>query len=78
MFARCIIGEVFDYVVTHGRMEERFGRAKFCQIISAVQYCHAKNVVHRDIKGINLLLDAELNINLANFGFSNEYRVGSK
>uniref|UniRef100_A0A2K6GVR2 non-specific serine/threonine protein kinase n=1 Tax=Propithecus coquereli TaxID=379532 RepID=A0A2K6GVR2_PROCO len=43
-------GEVFDYLVSHGRMKEKEARAKFRQIVSAVHYCHQKNIVHRDLK----------------------------
>ncbi|XP_029611118.1 MAP/microtubule affinity-regulating kinase 3 isoform X6 [Salmo trutta] len=71
-------GEVFDYLVAHGRMKEKEARAKFRQIVSAVQYCHQKNIVHRDLKAENLLLDADMNIKIADFGFSNEFTMGSK
>uniref|UniRef100_A0A2K6MR57 non-specific serine/threonine protein kinase n=1 Tax=Rhinopithecus bieti TaxID=61621 RepID=A0A2K6MR57_RHIBE len=71
-------GEVFDYLVSHGRMKEKEARAKFRQIVSAVHYCHQKNIVHRDLKAENLLLDAEANIKIADFGFSNEFTLGSK
>uniref|UniRef100_A0A8C0M094 non-specific serine/threonine protein kinase n=1 Tax=Canis lupus familiaris TaxID=9615 RepID=A0A8C0M094_CANLF len=71
-------GEVFDYLVAHGRMKEKEARAKFRQIVSAVQYCHQKRIVHRDLKAENLLLDADMNIKIADFGFSNEFTVGSK
>ncbi|XP_048455678.1 MAP/microtubule affinity-regulating kinase 3a isoform X6 [Rhincodon typus] len=71
-------GEVFDYLVAHGRMKEKEARAKFRQIVSAVQYCHQKQIVHRDLKAENLLLDADMNIKIADFGFSNEFTVGSK
>ncbi|XP_073672455.1 MAP/microtubule affinity-regulating kinase 3 isoform X4 [Garra rufa] len=71
-------GEVFDYLVAHGRMKEKEARAKFRQIVSAVQYCHQKHIVHRDLKAENLLLDADMNIKIADFGFSNEFTIGNK
>uniref|UniRef100_A0A8C5AXZ9 non-specific serine/threonine protein kinase n=1 Tax=Gadus morhua TaxID=8049 RepID=A0A8C5AXZ9_GADMO len=71
-------GEVFDYLVSHGRMKEKEARAKFRQIVSAVHYCHQKHIVHRDLKAENLLLDADSNIKIADFGFSNEFTMGSK
>ncbi|XP_070712326.1 serine/threonine-protein kinase MARK1 [Pempheris klunzingeri] len=71
-------GEVFDYLVAHGRMKEKEARAKFRQIVSAVEYCHQKRIVHRDLKAENLLLDADMNIKIADFGFSNEFTLGSK
>lgn len=71
-------GEVFDYLVAHGRMKEKEARLKFRQIVSAVQYCHQKQIVHRDLKAENLLLSGELDIKIADFGFSNYYTVGEK
>ena len=69
---------MYDYLVAHGRMKEKEARVKFRHILSAVQYCHQKHVVHRDLKAENLLLDENMNIKLADFGFSNEFTPGSK
>ncbi|CDW53317.1 serine:threonine protein kinase MARK2 [Trichuris trichiura] len=71
-------GEVFDYLVAHGRMKEKEARAKFRQIVSAVQYLHQKNIIHRDLKAENLLLGNDMNIKIADFGFSNEFSIGNK
>lgn len=31
-------------------MKEKEAREKFRQIVSAVQFCHTKRVIHRDLK----------------------------
>ncbi|TGZ58582.1 hypothetical protein CRM22_009567 [Opisthorchis felineus] len=54
-------------------MKEKEARVKFRQLVSAVEYCHSKKIVHRDLKAENLLLDKDYNIKLADFGFSNFY-----
>ena len=41
---------VSDYIARHGRMSEVEARRKFWQILSAVEYCHERRVVHRDLK----------------------------
>ncbi|KAI2618179.1 Pkinase-domain-containing protein [Hypoxylon sp. NC1633] len=64
-------GELFDYIVKHGRLPEDQARKFFQQMICAVEYCHRHKVVHRDLKPENLLLDDNLNVKIADFGLSN-------
>ncbi|XP_053312847.1 serine/threonine-protein kinase SIK1 [Spea bombifrons] len=69
-------GELFDYLAVRGRLTEDEARRKFLQILSAVEFCHAHNIVHRDLKTENLLLSENSDIKLADFGFGNFYTDG--
>ena len=63
-------GELFDYLLKTGRQSEDQARRLFRQLISAVHYCHERNVCHRDIKPENLLLDEGSNMKVADFGYA--------
>ncbi|KAI8116671.1 5'-AMP-activated protein kinase catalytic subunit alpha-2 [Lucilia cuprina] len=64
-------GELFDYIVKHGKLQEHEARRFFQQIISGVDYCHRHMIVHRDLKPENLLLDHNRHVKIADFGLSN-------
>jgi carbon catabolite-derepressing protein kinase len=64
-------GELFDYIVNHGKLAEVQARKFFQQIVCAVEYCHRHKIVHRDLKPENLLLDDQQNVKIADFGLSN-------
>ncbi|KAF6753246.1 CAMK/CAMKL/AMPK protein kinase [Ephemerocybe angulata] len=69
-------GELFNYIVTHGRMSEQRARRFFQQIIHGIEYSHRLKIVHRDLKPENVLLDDDLNVKIADFGLSNEISDG--
>lgn len=66
-------GQMLDYIISHGRLRERSARVFARQIGSALQYCHANNVVHRDLKIENILISKSGNIKIIDFGLSNLY-----
>ncbi|XP_048474166.1 MAP/microtubule affinity-regulating kinase 4-like [Rhincodon typus] len=76
-----LTGESLEVIQNH-RVAQSGLRTDCCvtffQIVSAVQYCHQRNIVHRDLKAENLLLDGDCNIKIADFGFSNEFQFGNK
>lgn len=54
-------GELFEYIVKHGKLKESEARRFFQQIISGVDYCHRHMVVHRDLKVFFLFFTPFLN-----------------
>ena len=55
----------------HGkRMDESEGIRVFKQVLDGIRFCHQQNIVHRDIKMENVLLDDRLNVKIIDFGFS--------
>lgn len=70
-------GQMLDYIISHGRLRERSARNFARQIGSALQYCHANNVVHRDLKIENILISKSGNIKIIDFGLSNLYSPNS-
>jgi serine/threonine protein kinase len=52
------------------KLEEFEVRQMFKQILQGISYCHSKNIVHRDIKLENILLDDHKAVKIIDFGFS--------
>ncbi|KAK9479323.1 kinase-like domain-containing protein [Lipomyces japonicus] len=63
-------GELFDYLIKKGRLDESEAVHYFRQIIWGMDYCHKFNICHRDLKPENLLLDKNRNIKIADFGMA--------
>lgn len=63
-------GELFDYLIKKGRLQEFEAVCYFKQIINGIGYLHQFNICHRDLKPENLLLDFNKNIKIADFGMA--------
>lgn len=66
-------GELFDYIVNNAKIDEQEACHIFQQIISGIEYVHKLNIVHRDMKPENLLIDNEKTIKIVDFGLSNTF-----
>ena len=63
-------GSLFDIVRYGGALSEVIARTYFKQIVSGLRHCHSKDIVHRDLKLQNILLDEHFNIKICDFGLS--------
>lgn len=63
-------GEVFS----HLRKAQRFGndmtRFYAAEIVLAIEYLHSMDIIYRDMKPENLLLDEKGHIKITDFGFA--------
>ncbi|KAH8053693.1 serine/threonine kinase [Aureococcus anophagefferens] len=66
-------GELFDRIVTSGKLNEHDARFYFKQLVGGVAYCHSQGVAHRDLKPENLLLDEQGCLKISDFGLSALY-----
>ena len=66
----CPNGELFQYIVDHGRLTEDEAKPKIRQILEALQYIQSMNVAHRDLKPENILLDQYGQLKISDFGLS--------
>lgn len=66
----CTNGELFQYIIENGRLSELESKYFLKQILDALQYVHSLGIVHRDIKPENLLISADGQIKISDFGLS--------
>lgn len=73
-------GDLFDKIEADEGVSEDVGHVYFSQLVSAVGYMHSKGVGHRDIKPENMLLTADGNLKIADFGLATlfEYKGATK
>lgn len=64
-------GELFEHILAHRYLKERDACRFFAQLVAGVSYLHGQNIVHRDLKLENLLLDGQRNVIITDFGFAN-------
>ena len=61
-------GNLFSFVKKRRKLSEKTAKFLFRQIIEGIKYIHSKNIVHRDIKLENILIDVNNNIKICDFG----------
>lgn len=66
----CPNGTVFDMLKKHNPFNEAQAALIVKQLLEALKYLHERRIIHRDLKLQNLLIDAEGNMKLADFGLS--------
>jgi serine/threonine protein kinase len=68
----CAGGELFFHLGKLGKFPEKRARFYAAEIVLAISYVHSLDIIYRDLKPENVLLDAQGHIRLTDFGLSKE------
>ncbi|OMJ16881.1 Serine/threonine-protein kinase ppk1 [Smittium culicis] len=66
-------GELFEYIMKNQYLRDSEAKRIFSQLILAVSFLHENEIVHRDLKLENILLDSKKNVKITDFGFANHF-----
>lgn len=71
-------GNLLEFIKDRDTLSEELSKKLFGQLSLAIKFIHDRNIVHRDLKCENLLLDNDFNLKVTDFGFSKrlEYTAG--
>jgi len=70
-------GSIHGLLAKFGSFDEKLIRVYMRQILSGLKYLHGNGLVHRDIKGANILLDTTGRLKLADFGMASKILAGT-
>nr|GME04763.1 probable serine/threonine-protein kinase At1g54610 [Ipomoea batatas]GME18339.1 probable serine/threonine-protein kinase At1g54610 [Ipomoea batatas] len=68
-YAQCDLSSIISR--PDGRLTEPQVKCYMLQLLCGLQHCHERGILHRDIKGSNLLIDKDGMLKIADFGLAN-------
>ncbi|XP_059616842.1 cGMP-dependent protein kinase 1 isoform X2 [Phlebotomus argentipes] len=66
----CLGGDIWGLLQKHRRFDEKVSRFFTACVVAAFEYLHTRNIVYRDLKPENLMLDSKGYVKLIDFGFA--------
>ncbi len=74
----CSGGDLLNYVRKRRKLKEDMAKFVFKRLVEGLQHCHSRSVLHRDIKLDNVLLNADGELKICDFGVSKMVKKGER
>lgn len=71
----CSAGELFYHLSNVNKLTEAEARYYVLQVLEALDYLHDNNIIYRDLKPENCLIDSRGDLKLADFGLSKKTKT---
>jgi mitogen-activated protein kinase kinase kinase len=71
-------GSVQSMLQSYGPFEEPLIRNFIRQVLIGLSYLHGEDIIHRDIKGANILIDIKGTVKIGDFGISRKVNQGDQ
>ena len=66
----CPGGDMSEFLGTHGPLSEYHSKIYISELLLAIDYLHSQNIIFRDLKPENVVIDNDGHVLLTDFGLS--------
>lgn len=72
----CPGNDLSHHLDEHEHFSEEIAKFYIAEVVLAIEYLHSKDIIYRDLKPNNILIDQDGHIKITDFGLAKENMIG--